>query len=143
MKKLINKFRADLLTNIILLLAGLAVGVAFFFLYIYVFYHSPSFNLMSDATFILAAIFLSVGGLLAVSHIGFFDTIGYGFAKMGNIFFRPLKMEKKYNDLIDYKEQKYEKRKDHGFYYLPFLLLGLLFLIAAIVFYFLYLNAIG
>ena len=139
MKKLLNKFKSNLRANILILIIGFVLGVAFFFLYIYVIDKCPNARLMSDASFILTAIYLATAGLMWVAHLGFFDTFAYGFISMGNIFFRPLKVEKKYQDLIDYKGQKYQKRKNQGFFYLPFVMLGLLAVIATIVFYSLYL----
>lgn len=139
MKKLLNKFKANLRANILILTIGFVLGVAFFFLYIYVIEKGPNAYFMYNASFILTAVYLATAGLMWVAHLGFFDTFAYGFISMGNIFFRPMKVEKKYDDLIDYKGQKYEKRKSQGFFYLPFLMLGLLAVIATMIFYFLYL----
>lgn len=130
MKKLMKKFQADFLTNILILVISFVLGIAFLLLWLFLFESSPS--TACDATFIDAAVFLGVGGLMAMYHYGSFDLLGYGFVSIGNIFYRPLKVEKKYDDLIDYREKKAEKRKDHGYYFISFLFLGVLFLVAAI-----------
>ncbi|HNX16230.1 MAG TPA: DUF3899 domain-containing protein [Bacilli bacterium] len=135
MKKLLNKFKANLRTNLLILFIGFGLGVAFFFLYIYVLSSGPYFINMTDACFILTAVYLAVGGLMWVARLGFFDTFAYGFISVGNVFFRPVKVEKKYDDLIDYKTQKYEKRKNQGYYFLSLFMLGILALIASLVFY--------
>ena len=137
MKKILNKFKANLRTNLLIVGIGFGLGLAFFFLYIFVL-QKPIYMAMSDASFIVTAIYFSVAVLMLVAYFGFFDTFAYGFISVGNIFFRPFKVQKKYEDLIDYKEQKSEKRKSGGHFYLPFFLLSIIGIISTTTFYILY-----
>lgn len=133
MKKLLNRFKRNLLSNLIILAISFLVGISFFFIYIFLI-DKPNFKAMCDASFIIAAFFLTIGLITIINRLGYFDSFGYGFAMMGTIFFRPVRFQKKYEDLVDYKQQQYDKRKDKSFYFISFIIVGLLFLIAAIVF---------
>lgn len=142
MKKIIENFKANLIANICILAIGFSLGVTFFFLYIFVFY-TPIFLAMVDACFFTAALYLGIALLMLVARWGFFDPLAYGFSYLGNMIFHPRKIEKKYDDLVDYRDQKMAKRKEGGYFYISFLILGILFLVATLVFYFLYLNAVN
>ena len=84
-----------------------------------------------------AAIFLiSTAILIWISREGFFDLAGYGFKQFGNMLFS--KKPNAYNDYAGYKEYKRESRENRANYYISTLIVGALFLFAAIILFVVY-----
>lgn len=68
------------------------------------------------------------------------DFINYGTVTM--LSFLKRNPEKPYEDLIDYKEYKNEKREFEGPIFLPYFIFGLVFLVVAIIFYVIFKQSI-
>lgn len=71
--------------------------------------------------------------LMLLARLGAFDTFAYGFKQLGAIMFS--KNPTKYNDMAEYKQQKYEARQKSGKYYIPVLIISVIFFVAVLVLY--------
>ena len=76
-------------------------------------------------------ILLSIGGLSFIAKEGFFDFASYGFKQLGSMIFG--RTPNAYNDFAGYKDYKMERRKKQSNYYLSFLIVGVLFILAFII----------
>lgn len=72
-----------------------------------------------------AVVFL-IGGLSFVSYYGAFDSFGYAFSKIKK------DPEKVYRDMYEYVAIKQEERKEHKFPYMPYLVVGVAFILIGI-----------
>lgn len=123
MKKRIN-WKPYLIAGSIALFIG-----AFIFVLLFLIIQRP----LLDGTAFAALVLLTVGVLIWVTREGLFDIFAYGFRQMGTMIF-----SKKPNEIKDfpgYKEHKNELRKNRSNYYLAFIAIGLLFLLATIIIY--------
>ncbi len=132
MKALFENFIHNPLKSLITTLICLAIGLAFFFCYCF-WWKTWSYMNASDAGFIIFAFYLGMAGLMLLVHYGFFDTLSYGTSSLGHYLFN-FKKEKKYVDLVDYKEQKNVSRSKGKSPIFPFLITSVIFLIISIVF---------
>lgn len=127
MKKLILSIKkhptAFLVTTIISLVIGLTI-----FLLFYILFGQYSMVGAINGTGVAAAILLAVFGLAFVSRNGAFDTLSYGFNQMFASMFG--RKANKYNDMMEYKEDKMQKRETASLAYLCFLFVSILFFIA-------------
>lgn len=73
-----------------------------------------------DAFSVAGAVSILLGLLFWVSAAGAFDTIGYGFSTLGS--------NRKYKDLYEYSVRKKEKRSRHKGSFLPYIIVGAVFL---------------
>lgn len=89
---------------------------------------------LSDSFLIPGLVYLAGCCLLFVARAGMFDTFRYQFANFLSTWKR--NSPKRYEDLIQYKEIKEEKRRLNKPFYLPFLAIGLLLVVLAIIFAF-------
>ncbi len=64
----------------------------------------------SDALFIPAVVWVSIGGLVWVSTTGFFDIFRYGFSSL-LVLFTPFKNPRDHKKFYEYKLEREEKRK--------------------------------
>ncbi len=80
-----------------------------------------------DAFTISGAVTFLIGMLMLVWYYGAFDTFGYAFT---NIFRDP---GKRYKSLYDYCEIKTEKRQKGGYVFMPFIAVGLAFLLIGLL----------
>ena len=133
MKKIWASFKSEIKTNIIIMVVSLLVGFAFFALYVWVWHKTFSISHCADACTIVFIILFSFSILTLLTRWGTYDSLSYGFYQLGHFMFNS-KRDKKYTDLIDYKEQKMAQREIKGHYYLSFLFVSLVFLMATIVF---------
>lgn len=78
-----------------------------------------------------AVILISFSVLIWISNEGFFDLAAYGFKQFGNMLFS--KKPNVYNDYAGYKSYKREIRENKPKYFLSVLIVGLLFLLSAIL----------
>lgn len=136
MKKLWLKYKEELIPNTIIFLFFLGAGMLFFFLYANV-WHDGYITDYCDASLIVFAVLASFSLLVLLTRWGTYDTMGYGFHTMGHYIFNN-KKNRKYEDLIDYKEKKQASRNVKGHYYLPLFMVAFIFLILLIVFEIIY-----
>lgn len=68
-----------------------------------------------------------VGLLLLLSHLGAFDTLGYAFTTFKTRSRRP------YKDLVEYTEVKNSARKVKEYFFVPYILVGLVFFVIGLV----------
>ena len=94
-----------------------------------------------DAFFISSIITLCCSGFAFVHRSGTFDVLHYGMSRLLAQWTH--KDEKKYANAGDYHEVMKEKRQSNPFPYLPYLILGSVLLVIAIVFLILSANNIG
>jgi len=78
----------------------------------------------ADALSTAGAVLILLGLLGLVARLGAFDTVGYGISKI----WRP-----RYRDLVEYTQAKGEKRSREPLGFMPFILVGALFLLAGIL----------
>lgn len=120
-----------ILTWIISLVIALGVGLP-------VYFTSPNLDLskldltaLSNASFFPAALLLGLAALNLLSRAGTFDIAAYSFAAIGARF-RPREL-RRYEDAYDYKVKADERRRSKGGYILPYLIVGEILMIIAIV----------
>ena len=133
-KKLIN-IKVYLIAAIIALAIGSGVFCLYFFL------NKATIIAACNASILSAVTLIGLGALILLTRLGAFDTFAYGFAQLGSAMFG--REPKKYNDMVEYKQMKYEQRKDKTNYYISFLIVGALFIIATIVLEIIYHNQLG
>ena len=120
MKKKIN-WKPYIIATIISILIGVGIFLAF---YLTKKTETSALNGVSIA----AVVLISFGGLSYVAREGFFDFASYGVKQFGAMIFG--RKPNAYNDFAGYKEYKNERRKTVSHFYIPFLIVGGLFLIA-------------
>jgi len=96
-----------------------------------IFFNNKSYFGALNATSITAVILLSIGALSFVSSEGFFDFASYGVKQMTTMIFG--RVPNAYNDYPSYREYKEKKRELSSKYYIPFLIIGALFLLSYFV----------
>lgn len=80
-----------------------------------------------DAFAIAGAIVFLCGALSLISYFGGFDTIRYGLASFRS------GGRAKYEDLYDYSIQKKEERKHGHFTFVPYFIVGAIFIIISLI----------
>lgn len=140
MKKIWEGFKSELKVNIILMVVFFLLGIGVFSLYVWVWNNKFSIINCSNGCLIVGAVLFTFSILVLLSRWGTYDTMSYGFHMMGHYIFNANK-DRKYSDLIDYKEKKMAARETKGHYYLPILFISLLFLLAAVIFEIIFLVA--
>ncbi len=73
------------------------------------------------------AVTFLIGGLSLVTYLGAFDTFGYGFSKLRR------NPEKSYRDMYEYSNLKYEERRRKQWTFIPYFVVGLVFIIVGLV----------
>lgn len=86
-------------------------------------------------------ILFSYAILSILARLGAFDTFAYGFIQLGHAMFS--KNPRKYANMADYKQAKYDQRKTKNKTYIATLIVSSLFLIALIVLEIIYHSKIG
>lgn len=89
---------------------------------------------LSNTLLIPGLVYLAGCALLFIGRSGTFDLFAYQFSNLLSSWRR--EVTKKYEDLIQYKEVKEERRKLNKPSYLPFLAIGLILVVLAIIFAF-------
>ena len=133
MKKIWLAYKRDFRTNNWILVASLLLGLGFFALYVYVWHKPVTIRECCDACFLVFIVLFSFSILVLLARWGTYDTMAYGFRTLGHYMFNG-KKDRKYEDLIDYKEKKMATRANKGTYFIPLLATSLVFLVATIVF---------
>ncbi len=93
------------------------------------------FKILSDASFVPAAVIGGIGVIVFVDNNGAFDIIVYGIKLLFISLSRDVS-KRKYKTYYDYTVAKHEKSNPYGF----LLLVGGFFLLLAIIFLICYLN---
>ncbi len=138
MNKLKNLLNDKVFVTILRCIFCLIIGIVAFLSYFFT--HERTYGDISTAFFIPACILLFIGFLSCVNHYGGMDFINYGTVTM--LSFLKRNPEKPYEDLIDYKEYKNERREFEGPIFLPYFIFGLVFLVVAIIFYVIFKQSI-
>lgn len=80
---------------------------------------------ISNSSFIVGFILVLVGGLSILSNLGAFDIYSYQFKRKGT-------GPNRYT-LYDHQQKRIEQSKDKQFFFVPYMVVGLLFLIISAV----------
>ena len=72
------------------------------------------------------AIMILIGLLVLVSQFGAFDIFGYAFSSLRG-------QKRKYHDLYEYSENKNVERKKTVYYFVPYIVVGIIVLIIGII----------
>ena len=123
------KRRQDIVSYLITAAVTLVSGATIFLLYFFLMGHRfiDAVNGMA-----LTSVILIGGALLSLlARLGAFDTFSYGFRQLGHAMFS--KNPRKYNNMAEYKQDKYDERKGKRKSYLVVLVVASLFVIALVV----------
>ncbi len=121
---------------IVLFLLGVAGSLVLYFLI----YKSESIIKLVDSFFIVFMAIFGIASFQIIGNNGTFDLFNYSMANLVSVFV--YKNEKKYIDAIDYKDQRKEKRTKNRFNFIAYYCVSIIFLIAALIAYILYLNGV-
>lgn len=102
-----------------------------FYLLLY-FFKGNTFYDQVDNSFIVAFSFFLFGCMSIVNNQGFFDMMYYGFSLMFTLFKNE---ERKYIDLIDYKERTADKRNKDSVNFIFYFAIALVYFIVFLYFY--------
>ncbi len=138
MKKIKKLFQDKLFLTLFRSALSFLFGAIFFLSYFFT--HERTYSTISSGFFIPAAVLLTVGIFSLINHLGGWDFVSY--ASITTVQYLRKNPERPFEDLIDYKEYKNEKREFEGPVYLPYLIIGAVFLLLAIIFYVLYKKSI-
>ena len=131
-----QKKKEKILAFVIKLSVSLIIGLSFFIgLY---FGRTRSLIDVVNGFFIGGAFLIGVAGLSVVTRYGSFDTFAYAFSTLGYKYIP--NVNRKYEDLYDYKQKKNEKRIENRFSYLPYLVAGIILVLIALICYFILLG---
>lgn len=128
MSRLFAHIRKSLKTYIITALVSAVIGVTIFMLYYFL--NDRTLLAAINGTSMAGIILLGVGLLCLVAHLGAFDTMSYGFRQMFSSMFA--KEANKYNDMVEYKQDKNTKRARASYYYVVMMIVSVFFFIAFI-----------
>lgn len=136
MKTLWKGIKNNLKEVLTIFLVTLFISVGFFLLYIFVFNKLTIISCIDGATITFFVLF-AIATLVVLIRLGTFDMLGYGFNTMFHYMFNA-KKDRKYHDLIEYRDTKNTTRIKKKHYYLIIYFVSLLFLLTLIVFYIIY-----
>lgn len=94
---------------------------------VYSYFYSFSSARISESILNSGIMMVFVGILVLCSFYGAFDTFAYGFQSLRS------KKNRKYEDLVQYTRIKGEERSKKSLPYVPFMVVGLLFVIVGII----------
>ena len=114
-----------IIAGVISLVIGAVIFILIFFL------KDRSLRVAIDGASYAGIILITVSLLLLIARLGFFDIFSYGFKQLGASMFN--KNATKYNDYPGYKQQVNSIRVKRSKYYLSILLVGLLYIVAALI----------
>lgn len=121
MKKIKKIFFHSPIKYVVLLVISLVITS------LYIIARGSSMTSLSDAFFLAGAVIFFTGMLYLTSYYGAFDTFNYGLSRIG---------KKRYKDLYEYTVIKNEKRKEKNYPYIPFLVIGIFFIMISCIFLF-------
>lgn len=122
---------------------SLIVGAGIFCLYFFIRGKEVNYGIVigSDASIIAAVCLISIGFLMFAGRQGFFDIFSYGFKQLGSQLFA--KDANRFNNFPEYRDNKNTIRKSSPKTFLPVLIVGTAFLIAALVLFIFYKSALA
>jgi amino acid transporter len=88
-----------------------------------------------DATFIVATIYICLGGLLWTTNMGVFDGLNYGLSKA-------FTSKNHSKDLYSYMQTKNTKRQKTKYAWTTFIVIGVLLFLITLILYIIYVNKI-
>lgn len=91
----------------------------------------PERTRLIDACFATGAFELAGILIVIIFRTGLFDSLNYTFLKLASLFRR--KYVKKYVDAYDYKTKQQEKRSKLKLFFYPYVIVGVTFLVTAII----------
>lgn len=112
---------------LVTLVIAIVIGFGILSIFYFWFGHQKIIGAL-NGTGIAGAVLVAFFGFGWLARNGAFDTISYGFTQMFSSMFG--RKANKYNDMVDYKEQKSTKREAGPTAYFSFLVVGLLYFIA-------------
>lgn len=124
MKKLFLDIRKHPTSYIVTSLISVAIGFLFFAIF-YFWLGEQKLVGAINGTGVAGAVLVAVFGLAWLGRNGAFDTFSYGFNQMFSSMFN--KKANRYNDMVEYKDEKNKKREASGLYYFSFLFVGILY----------------
>ena len=127
MKKLFLDIKKHPLAYILALVISIVVGFGIFCIF-YFWLRQQTIVGAIDGTGVAGAFLIAAFCLSWLARNGAFDTISYGFNQMFASMFN--KEANRYNDMVEYKEQKNISRANSSMYHFAILLIGVLYLIA-------------
>ena len=134
-----QKRKETIIAHIITAVVTFVVGSIIFIIYFFVMGHRFIDAVNGSA---LTTIVLFASTILSIlARLGAFDTFAYGFIQMGHAIFS--KNPRKFNSMADYKQAKYEARKEKRNTYIPMLIVTGLFALALLVLEIIYHTLIG
>lgn len=127
MKKLFLDIKKHPISYIVGTLVSFAIGFTVFAIF---YFWLGAFSIVGaiNGTGVSGAALVAFFGLAFVARHGAFDTISYGFNQMFASMFN--KQANRYNDMVEYKEQKNTSRAQSSMYYFTFLFVGFLHFLA-------------
>ena len=137
-----NKVRKNLKYYLITAAVSLGLGIGFFCLFFFLRGPRVGYGLVNwqDSAILVGIILISVGGLMAVGHEGFFDIFAYGFKQIGSAMFS--KNPHAYNDFPGYRENKKAQRSASPKLFISVLIVGAVFFLASLCIYLAYIWAV-
>lgn len=120
-----NRTFCTIFRYVLSFLAGLSIFLAYFFT------SNRSLIASCNACFIPGAVLVGIAFFSILNLLGFFDFVEYGTVQIVQSFKKDSIRE--YKDLVDYKKKKIEKRKKGKLVFLPYLIFGAIWIIAAII----------
>ena len=127
MKKLFLDIKKHPVAYIVASIVSIVVGFAIFCIFFF-WLGLQSIVGAINGTGVAGAVLIAIFGLSWLARNGAFDTISYGFSQMFASMFN--KQANRYNDMVDYKEQKNISRANSAMYHFAILLVGILYLVA-------------
>lgn len=125
-----RKFYLDIVLSIGLVIFGIGIVLLVYFL------NGKSIVNACDGCFGAFAILFSIGSWQIIVNFGTFDSLCYSFANLVSTWHKG--SPRKYKDLIDYKDQRIEKRKKSKLNFIVWYIVSALFLIASLVIFVIY-----
>lgn len=130
-----ENFISYMITAGITLVSGAIIFCLYFFLMGHRFIDAVNGMALTSVLLICGAI------LTLLARLGAFDTFAYGFRQLGHAMFS--NNPRKYNNMAEYKQAKYDARKNKRKSYIVVLIVASLFVIALVVLEIIYHVKIG
>ncbi|MBR1581453.1 MAG: DUF3899 domain-containing protein [Bacilli bacterium] len=129
--KIRELFEESSLFRKVCLCVGLLLAAVPLFL-LYYFLVNKTVAGLADIGFGIFAVYFGVGTFIILSNFGAFDLIGYASANLVRNIGKKDPV-RKYNDVIEYRDSKAERRRKNKFLFIPWYIASLIYLIIAII----------
>ena len=105
----------------------IALAIAIIFSLVYLIINGFNYKIFYlDAFTVAGSIDILVGLLALVTYFGAFDTFGYAFSTF--------KKDRRYKDLVEYTDAKKVKRANSQFIFVPYVVVGVIFVLVGLIF---------